>query len=735
MADQLPYCIHCGAQQLNADARFCHRCGQPIEPVKPGRRQLPPWVGPVLVSTGILLVAAIVFSRLFSGGPAADKSAAATSAPPADAGTVTPATAAQSLGGQVTPPRAEIAPTREMPTPPSTETLQPTPTLVNVTPGPLRLTRLAWSTDGELLAVGSGTGVYLYDAATWQETRFIPLQVSVPSSLGDGPDQLAFSFDGVLLATLDRIVQVWRVADGSLAYELKASGFLGASPAEGLWATFGEEGSTSGNLRLWRTSDGQLVRTIATNLNFPFSLAFSSDGRLIAAGPMEGSAPGVWQVADGRLLARLNWEMADAFGWADLAFQPNTTTVAAVGGLVPEAVLLLWDANSGSVTRQLIALHEMPQGPTLNRVSYAPDGSLLAASLWGSTGQQSKVQLWSADGVRGRSWALPGPPSDIAFSPDGKLLAILTGQSLYLYNPDDGSVVHQVEPVWHQGVLPTPTPTPLHVGLNVPAEWREYVALDQRFRLRFPALWYVSGEDLDDVEFINVISTNPLEWLRVSIETTGCWGDDGDAPGSPALLDAIRKRNESSSWSQITFIAGGKWPYLVPGTYGEFQETITGSATRSHKIELRAKLGARQCVAVTMIDDRNEIREDDRQDLDTILASIEFADPQHPIAPPPVVAPEHVRLPLNLYLSQRFFSRTSSGDCGEWSVEIRDGEGRPVQGAQLRVIGQGDPSAYDSVDGRVTWRICPNADKSPVNVEVYLNGTLTKKASLSIWWK
>lgn len=54
MADQPPYCIHCGAQQLNADARFCHRCGRPIpavtlQPAAPPefpparRRRLNPW--------------------------------------------------------------------------------------------------------------------------------------------------------------------------------------------------------------------------------------------------------------------------------------------------------------------------------------------------------------------------------------------------------------------------------------------------------------------------------------------------------------------------------------------------------------------------------------------------------------------------------------------------------------------------------------------------------------------
>lgn len=737
MADQLPYCIHCGAQQLNPGARFCYQCGRPIVPVTMGRPQLPPWVGPVLVSAGIIFVAVIVFSRLLAGGPAASRPAAATPAPSAETHTPTPVGSLPSPTVPAALPTAEAAPTRETPklppteTPTPAETPQPAPTLANITPEPVKLSRLAWSPDGRLLAVGSGTGVYLYDTTTWQEARFVPVKVSVPSSLEDGVDDLAFSFDGALLGAAGQRVQVWRVADGALACEIQASRQLAASPTEGLWATAGDS-YNPGNVRLWQASDGQLVREIRTGVQFVASIAFSSDGQLIASGPMVDGSPTVWRTADGQRAGQLNWGQAEMFGWVDFAFHPNTSTVVAVG---TDDVLLFWDTSTGGM-RLLSGPNDMTKSPVVNRVSYAPDGNLFATSHSAGPGRQGgSVQLWSADGTRGQAWQTAAMPKDVEFSPDSRLLAATDEQTIYIWRLEDKTLLNQVQPVWHQGILPTPTPTPLHVGLNVPADWREYVALDQRFRLRFPSSWYVEWEGLNDVHFRKVISSNPLELLDVSIETTGCWGSDGDAPGSPALLDAIRKRNESSSWSQITFIAGGKWPYMVPGTYGEFQETITGSATRSHKIELRAKLGDRQCVAVTMVDDRNEISEDDRQDLGRILASIEFADQQHPLTPPPVVAPEHARLPVHLYQSQAFFSRTSSGDCGEWSVEIRDGEGRPVQGAQLRVLGSPRPSAYDSVDGRITWRICPNADKSPIEVEVYLNGKLTKKTSLSIWWR
>lgn len=68
MTNQLPYCNHCGAQQLKPDARFCHACGRPA-PVMPVKTPEPPilaasqsrrlnawWLLPLLLLAAVALV-------------------------------------------------------------------------------------------------------------------------------------------------------------------------------------------------------------------------------------------------------------------------------------------------------------------------------------------------------------------------------------------------------------------------------------------------------------------------------------------------------------------------------------------------------------------------------------------------------------------------------------------------------------------------------------------------------
>lgn len=102
--------------------------------------------------------------------------------------------------------------------------------------GKRTVNQAAYSPDGRLLAVASSIGVYLYNAETLEEVRFIEADAWVSS--------VAFSPDGRTLAS----------------------------------------GSDDNTVRLWDVASGNLLRTLEGHTDWVRSVAFSPDGRTLASG-------------------------------------------------------------------------------------------------------------------------------------------------------------------------------------------------------------------------------------------------------------------------------------------------------------------------------------------------------------------------------------------------------------------------------------------------------------------
>jgi WD40 repeat protein len=148
------------------------------------------------------------------------------------------------------------------------------------------------------------------------------------------------------------------------------------------------------------------IQTRETN-----ALAFSPDGRTLAATSFLSHEIILWDMAGGRERARLRGHASYV---SSIAFAPDGRFLASGG--VTDRSIIIWDLATGAPKVRLAG----PSGP-IAALAYSPDGSLLASA----SGFESSVRLW--DLTSGRLKYLIGSyapaANSVAFAPDGRLLA------------------------------------------------------------------------------------------------------------------------------------------------------------------------------------------------------------------------------------------------------------------------------------------------------------------------
>jgi WD40 repeat protein len=168
---------------------------------------------------------------------------------------------------------------------------------------------------------------------------------------------------------------------------------------------------------VWETETGRLRHVFTGQRPNNWSVAFSPDGKTLAAG---------WGSAGVRLYdLATGWEVADLqVGIEDvrwLGFHPDGRSLGIVGSGPGEMLNLgVWDL----ATRQQIRRMPVP-GPGAIGGAWRADGLLL-----GSSGERDgTVRLWSTDGKPERSQVIRLFPPDtpflhgLAMSPEGRHLA------------------------------------------------------------------------------------------------------------------------------------------------------------------------------------------------------------------------------------------------------------------------------------------------------------------------
>ncbi|MER7500219.1 TIR domain-containing protein [Nonomuraea pusilla] len=165
-------------------------------------------------------------------------------------------------------------------------------------------------------------------------------------------------------------------------------------------------GAGDGEVRLWDSLTGALLRTLTGHPDGVWPVRLSRDGELVAAGGGDGVVR-VWETATGRLVHELAGHQAPVY---TASFGRSVLVTGDAGGTVR-----VWDLRTGATARTL----DGHRG-SVYRTLHSPDGSLLA------TGDEAgTVRLWDT-GTWTPLHTLSGHAGSVycvAFSPDGTLLA------------------------------------------------------------------------------------------------------------------------------------------------------------------------------------------------------------------------------------------------------------------------------------------------------------------------
>ncbi len=149
------------------------------------------------------------------------------------------------------------------------------------TPCPSGIVSLAWSPDGRWLAAGGVDGlVHLIQLAEGRSAVTLAGHTSTVRAVAWSPDGLT-----IATAANDRTVRLWERDTGRLVQNIgsadrrEGAWAIAWSPDSSLIATASENDTV---VRLWRTRDGSLARTLRGHSLDVKSVAWSPDGTMLA---------------------------------------------------------------------------------------------------------------------------------------------------------------------------------------------------------------------------------------------------------------------------------------------------------------------------------------------------------------------------------------------------------------------------------------------------------------------
>jgi WD40 repeat protein len=285
----------------------------------------------------------------------------------------------------------------------------------------LQIRDLAASPDDKVLAAAVDSTVRRWDLANGEELPSFPAK--------EFTSWVAFVPDGKWLVSSDQfsVIQFWDLASRKDHYQIRSAGHLTNSRPFDI----SRDGKTLAYS--FKTGIGFWNISQKRNVDMPghqgriSALFFAPDGRTLASGSWDNTVR-IWDRTSGKELKRWQLPGGDFTGITGLSYSPDGRRLAAAGD---DGAVRLWDTETAKELAPLSTRPNVSHWPDRSReVAYSPDGKFLIA-----LGERS-IRIWETAGAK----ELPTIKVDsiqqghtfekLAISPDSKVLAVgLSGGS------------------------------------------------------------------------------------------------------------------------------------------------------------------------------------------------------------------------------------------------------------------------------------------------------------------
>jgi WD40 repeat protein len=182
-------------------------------------------------------------------------------------------------------------------------------------------------------------------------------------------------------------------------------------------------GSNDKNIKVWRLSNGKLLRTLSGHRESVWSVAISPDGQTLVSGSDDNTIK-VWRLRDGKLLRTLSGDQ----NWvSSVAISPDGQTLVSAG---LDKTIKVWRLRDGKLIRILSG-----DQSSVRSVVISPDGQTLVST-------DNNIKVWRLSdgkllrtfgGVRNWVWS-------VAISPDGQTL-VSTDDNIKVWRLSDGQLL------------------------------------------------------------------------------------------------------------------------------------------------------------------------------------------------------------------------------------------------------------------------------------------------------